>query len=299
VNAPVKGARRWVPSMPKRVVGPFNEGNLLRWVIGTGLAAFAIGYIVMTLAFFPGFGRSAIVTIPDLRGRPLAQATRTLSRLGLEIERGGSLANSRIPGGAVLVQSPLPGQEVTRGTSVRVVLSAGPERHPVPSIPGLGLARARTLLERYGFTVVVRPVISDEEVGAILGTRPAAGTTATVPGVVTITTSAGPPKMAVPDVTSLPLPEAEERLRAAGLRLGRVSYDPGSAEALGGVASQRPAAGDSLRRGGGVSVVVSGTDPDPTPEPEEPADSVATDSVPAEVEPEPAEPPAEPVAAAP
>lgn len=295
MNAP---AKRWVPVIPKRVSGPFTRGNLLRWVIGTGLAAFAIGYIVLTLLFFPGFGRSAIVTIPDLRGRPLAQATRTLDRLGLEIERGGALANARIPAGAVLVQSPLPGQEVTRGTSVRVVLSAGPERHPVPSIAGLGLVRARTLLERYGFTVAVRAVISDKEEGAILGTRPAAGTTATVPGVVTITVSAGPPKMAVPDVTSLPLPEAEARLRAAGLRLGRISYDPNSGEALGGVASQSPAAGDSLRRGGGVRVVVSGTNPNPTPEPE-PADSVPADSVPVEVEEEPAAPPAEPVAAAP
>lgn len=282
MSAPVKpprAPRRWVPAIPERVTGPFTEGNLLRWVIGTGLGAFALGYLVITLLFFPGFGRSAIVTVPDLRGKPLREAERTLDRLGLELGRGGSLANPRIRAGAVLVQSPLPGQEVTRGAEIRVVLSAGPERHPVPPIAGLTLREARTLLERFGFSVKVQRMVADREEGTFLGMRPRAGTVAVVPSVVTITLSAGPPKFPVPSVVALPLGEAEERLRAAGFRLGNVSYDPESAEALGGVASQRPAAGDSLRRGGAVNVTVSGTDPNPPPPVvEEPAapDSAAT-----------------------
>ncbi|HEX8453075.1 MAG TPA: PASTA domain-containing protein [Longimicrobium sp.] len=268
MSAPVKpprAPRRWVPAIPERVVGPFTEGNLLRWVIGTGLGAFALGYLVITLLFFPGFGRSAIVTVPDLRGQPLREAERTLDRLGLELGRGGSLANPRIRAGAVLVQSPLPGQEVTRGAEIRVVLSAGPERHPVPPIAGLTLREARTLLERFGFSVKVQRMVADQEEGTFVGMRPRAGTLAVVPSVVTITLSAGPPKFPVPEVVALPLAEAEERLRAAGFRLGNVSYDPESTEALGGVASQRPAAGDSLRRGGAVNVTVSGTDPNPPP----------------------------------
>ncbi len=279
MSAPVKpprAPRRWVPAIPERVVGPFTEGNLLRWVIGVGLGAFALGYLVITLLFFPSFGRSAIVTVPDLRGKPLREAERTLHRLGLELGRGGSLANPRIRAGAVLVQSPLLGQEVTRGAEIRVVLSAGPERHPVPPIAGLSLREARTLLERFGFTVRVQRMVSDREEGTYLGMRPRAGTVAVVPSVVTITLSAGPPKIPVPSVVSLPLGEAETQLRAAGFRLGNVSYDPSSAEALGGIASQRPAAGDSLRRGGAVNVTVSGSDPNPPPPPSE--DPVVPDS---------------------
>jgi len=284
VSAPVeppRAPRRWVPAMPQRVVGPFTEGNLLRWVIGTGLGAFALGYLVITLLFFPSFGRSVIVTVPDLRGKPLREAERTLDRLGLELGRGGTLANPRIRAGAVLVQSPLPGQEVTRGAEIRVVLSAGPERHAVPPIAGLTLREARTLLERFGFSVKVQQMVSDRDEGTFLGMRPRAGTVAVVPSVVTITVSAGPPKFPVPSVVALPLGEAETRLRAAGFRLGNVSYDPGSAEALGGVASQRPAAGDSLRRGGAVNVTVSGSDPNPPPpvvdEPAAPDSAAAPD----------------------
>ena len=287
--SPPKAPRRWVPRMPERVVGPFTEGNLLRWVIGTGLGAFALGYLVITLLFFPSFGRSAIVTVPDLRGKPIREAERTLGRLGLEISRGGALANPRIRANAVLVQSPLPGQEVTRGSEVRVVLSTGPERHPVPAIAGLSLRDARTVLQRYGFSVAVRRVISDAGEGTILGMRPVAGSMAVVPSVVTISISAGPPQLAVPSVLTLPLNEAEARLKAAGFRLGRVTYDPSSAEPLGGISAQRPAAGDSLRRGGGVSVTVSGTDPNPPP-PEPVVEPAGPDSTSGEEEPVPPPP---------
>jgi beta-lactam-binding protein with PASTA domain len=302
VTPPPRAPRRWVPAIPNRVAGPFTEGNLLRWVIGTGLGAFALGYLVITLLFFPSFGRSAIVTVPDLRGKPLREAERTLDRLGLELGRGGTLANPRIRAGAVLVQSPLPGQEVTRGAEIRVVLSAGPERHPVPPIAGLTLREARTLLERFGFSVKVQRMVSDREEGTFLGMRPRAGTVAVVPSVVTITLSAGPPKLPVPSVLTLPVGEAVERLRAAGFRLGNVSYDPASTEALGGIASQRPAAGDTLRRGGAVNVTVSGSDPNPPPPvTEEPVvpDSSAPAPNPEEPQPPPPQefPPAPPPSA--
>lgn len=290
MSAPPKAPRRWVPRIPERVVGPFTEGNLLRWVIGMGLAGFTAGFVVIMLIFFPGFGRSPIVTVPDLRGQPMRQAQRTLNGLGLEIARGGALANPRIRAGAVLVQSPLPGQEVTRGSEVRVVLSAGPERHRVPPIAGLSLREARTLLERYGFTVALRRVVSDREEGTFMGMRPAAGTMATVPGVVTITLSSGPPKLLVPDLVSLPLGDAEARLRALGFHLGRVSYDPSSPITAGSVAAQRPAAGDSLRRGSAVGVTLAGADPNPPP----PA-PVEEDTTPAEPQPPPPQEFPEPV----
>jgi serine/threonine-protein kinase len=282
MNAPPRAPRRWVPRIPERVEGPFTEGNLLRWVIGLGLGAFALGFLFIALVFFPGFGRSAIVTVPDLRGQPMRQAQRTLGDLGLEVARGGSLANPRIRAGAVLVQSPLPGQEVTRGSEVRVVLSAGPERHRVPPIAGLTLREARAVLERYGFTVALRRVVSDRAEGTFVGMSPAAGMMAVVPGVVTITLSSGPPKLLVPDLLSLPLGDAEARLRAVGFNLGRVSYDPSSPMTAGSVAAQRPVAGDSLRRGGGVSVVLAGEDPSPPP----PA-PVEADTTPEEPQPPP------------
>ena len=288
-----KPKRDWRPRVPRRVADYFNERKLLKYILVTGLAGFALGYVVITIAFFPGFGRSAIVTVPDLRGRSYSAADRALDRLGLETERAQSLNHPRVPSGRVLTQVPLPGQEVTRGTPVRLIMSAGPERRTVPSITGLGVRDATALLQRFGFTVRERRVLDPSAEGRILGMEPKAGAQLAVPGVVTLTVSAGPPRVVVPSVVTLPEPEARSRLQAAGLRLGKITYDPDSSEPLGGIASQSPAAGDSIRMGGAVSVVISGSDPTPVnivePDTAQPAEEPAEE--PSEPQPEPQEPP--------
>jgi serine/threonine-protein kinase len=224
-------------------------------------AGFAVGFLVIAVAFFPGFGRSAIVTVPDVRGKPLAEATRMAQRAGLEVVKGAALPNPGVPLNSVLAQEPLPGQETTRGATLLLILSTGAERRAVPDLGGMGPDAAADLLRRYGFTVKVTRVVNAAYEGKVLEVRPAPGTRVAVPSVVELVLSAGPPKILAPDVLHLPLPEAEAKLTGMGLRLGTVEYDPASAEALGGIASQRPAAGDSIRQGGAVHVVVSGTAP--------------------------------------
>lgn len=235
-------------------------------VVAVGLVAFAAGYLLTTVLVFPGFGRRAIVTVPDLRGRTLAAARELASDAGLGVERGDSLHHATAPAGSVLAQSPLPGQEVTRGAVVRLTLSAGRERRPVPQVDDLTAEQAETLLGRTGFAVRVRRVLSDRAAGRVLGVNPAAGTALPVAATVELLVSAGPPEVvvpvvAVPSLAGLPEPDARQALRSAGLRLGEVSYAPDAAVPLGGVASQSPAAGDSVRAGTAVSVTISGNPP--------------------------------------
>jgi serine/threonine-protein kinase len=234
-------------------------------VLGVCAGGLVLGYLFTWAVFFPGLGRDAIVTVPDLRTRPLAAATRLAENAGLKLVRGNTLPNPSVPAGAVLAQVPMPGQEATRGASVRVILSSGPERHPVPELKGLGWRDAVALLQAYGFTVRVAQVTSPEPEGRILRVFPEPGTTIAVNQVIQVTVSAGPPWTVAPGVTGAALGAAETALTAAGLRLGKVSYDSASAAAPGSVVSQYPAAGDSIRQGGAVSVMVAGTDPNPPP----------------------------------
>lgn len=292
----------WHRDLPVRVRRYFDERVLLKWVLITGFASFVLGYLVITLLFFPGFGRAAIVTVPDLTNGTAQQADRALDRAGLKIQRGDTMSNPRVPRGRVLMQTPLPGEEVARGSRVRIVLSTGPELRQVPSIRGLGRADAIGLLQRYGYTVAVRRVRDRRDEGTLLGLTPETGRRAAVGSVVTILISAGPPFVRVPALVGLQAGDARTRLQAGGLELGRVGYDPASLEPAGTIVGQSPAAGDSLRMGGGVRVTLAGTDPDPPPPPG--ADSLAADSAaleaPAEgdpAEPAPAEeptPPAQP-----
>lgn len=244
-----------------------SERTLLRWVLLAVVVCFAAGYLLTWVLFFPGFGRSAIVTVPDLTGMRQGAAERTLSRMGLEVERGDPISNPRIGSGRVLMQVPLPGEEVARGSTVRIVPSAGPELRTVPSVRGLARTAAVGLLERYGFRVAVREAPDRREAGTVLELTPAPGEPAAVGSTVQLVVSAGPPFVGVPAITGATAEEARARLDAAGLVLGAVSYDPESAEPGGTVVAQRPAAGDSLRMGSGVRVTLAGPDPSP-PEPE-------------------------------
>jgi serine/threonine-protein kinase len=291
-------SRGWHREIPGRVRRYFDERRLQKYVLITGLSMFVVGYLVMTFLFFPGFGRSPIVTVPDLTGRTAGQAERAVERLGLEMLRGGQLPNPRVGRGRVLMQTPLPGEEVARGTQVRIVLSSGAETRLVPSIKGLSRADAINLLQRYGFRVAVRTMLHRSEEGSIIGLRPEAGKPASLPGPVELLISAGPPKVLVPSVVGLVEDHAQARLAATSLNLGRVAYDPASTEPAGTVIAQSPAAGDSLRMGSSVRLTLAGADPRPPPPPV--ADTVAVDSAAAEPvteepipdpEPDPDEPP--------
>lgn len=235
-------------------------------VIGIGLALFALGYVLMTLFAFRGSRGDAIVTVPDLRGRTLAVAARLADRVDLEVERGSTLPHPRIRRGAVLAQTPLPGEEATRGTPIRVIVSDGPLRRAIPAVDKLPAEQARALLQQIGFRVRVQGVESEVPAGRVVGVRPAAGTVVVLPDSVRLLVSAGPPTVPVPSVVGLPPREAAEALRSAGLRLGGSDYDPYATAPLGEVVAQRPGPGARVRNGTAVAVTISGSAPAAEPD---------------------------------
>lgn len=286
--------RGWLRARGRGVMGYLHRHPKQRYFLYFGVGGFIAGYLLVLLLFFPGFGRSAIVNVPDVRGMSLGAARRALADAGLEMQRGPSLPNP-MRAGHVLTQVPLAGQEAARGTQVRIFLSDGPDKRPVPSIQGMDRDDAIRLLQRMGFQVRLRMVRSMEEEGTVLAMAPTAGTAVPMPGIVVLNLSAGPPRMLTPSVTGGTRDQAEAILEAAGLRLGRIAYDSLSTAPLGDVVAQSPAAGDSVRMGGSVRITLSGHDPNPpppvvvdsaAPPPEEPA--------PAEPEPAPAPPPPPP-----
>jgi beta-lactam-binding protein with PASTA domain len=303
VSAPIRPRRQirppgtgWHREIPGRVRRYFDERRLLKWVLAAGAGCFILGYLFVTLIFFPGFGRSPIVTVPDLTGRSRGQAERMLERRGLQAQRGQPIPNPRVRRGRVLMQTPLPGQEVARGSTVRIVLSEGPEMRVVPSIAGLARRDAVGLLQRFGFRLVLRRVQHRSEENALIGTIPDAGKPAPVGGTVVLLVSNGPPKVLVPSVVGLFPSDARTRLQAVGLVLGRIRYDPTSPDSIGSIIAQGPAAGDTLRQGDGVRVVLAGPDPNPPPpEVDSTAVGVGADSVEAVIEEgQPVPPPDEP-----
>lgn len=226
---------------------------------------FGAGYLISAEWLFPASRETTsaeLVEVPDLVGLADGEARQALEEAGLTYRQRSGMPHREAPEGAVLAQSPLPGQYARPGAPVSVTLSLGPEQRSVPDVRGLSDRQGRIVLERLGFGTRVDTAASPVEGGRVVGTRPETGTRLTLPAEVTVVVSEGPSVSDVPDLTGLHVDDVEGRLDAAGLRLGEVEYDPEAYAAPGRVVGQSPPAGYALRTGGSVSVRVAGTPPE-------------------------------------
>ncbi len=124
------------------------------------------------------------IDVPSVTGETLEKATSTLEDAGLEVERAEDAYSSEVPKGSVVRQSPADGT-LTRGETVTVTVSKGPEMVTVPKVEGMTRSEATSALEKAGFTVSVQEFLGAplDEVRAV---RPGAGTSAPKGSTVTI-----------------------------------------------------------------------------------------------------------------
>ena len=123
------------------------------------LLAAAVVLAGVAVAAFQLVGASASTTVPNLRGLPrggvLARAQR------LHVQPSFSARYSATPAGVAIAQDPSAGTRTVDGSTVRVILSAGPPPVAVPSLVGQTSSTAETELAgaglRYGISYVAVP----------------------------------------------------------------------------------------------------------------------------------------------
>lgn len=270
-----------------------------RWRRRAGIVAalgllIGAGYLLSAQWLFPGSAEDAVagevVEVPELVGLTVEEARSALEASELTYRQRSEMPHPRAPEGAVVAQSPLPGQLARPGAPVSVTVSLGPERRVVPDLRGLSDRQARIVLERLGFQPAVDSTSSEMERGRVVGTRPRAGTEREVPAEVELIVSRGPRTARVPELVGTHVDDVEDRLQQAGLEMGEVTYDSEAFAAPGRVIGQSPAPGYALRVGGRVSVRVAGEAPEPRPGRELPpagpdtVDTVPDDDTTSEVE---------------
>lgn len=201
--------------------------------------------------------------LDDARGRPAPAATGEVDRSS---EWGYGPQGGRRRRGlwalvALLVLA-------VAGGGVGWYFVTGPGSYTVvPTVTGT-LEEARRTLDSAG--LATKPVEQyDEQVpaGSVVGTEPGAGEQVRKGGTVTVLVSRGSELTLAPDLAGRSVEEAEGLLAADDLT---VAPDPAQeySETVpeGGVVSQVPAAGEQVRRGTEVAVVVSrGREPIPVP----------------------------------
>ncbi len=135
----------------------------------------------------------------------------------------------------------------------------------VPRVAGRTLASARSMLRADGLTVLSAPARHSYTVpaGDVIATEPAAGTRVTHGGTVTVIPSLGPWLVTVPAVTGQQLAQAEQSLKAVGLKPGTVSYETSTSIPPGIVISTDPMAYQQWAKDKPVRLVVSAGQPLP------------------------------------
>lgn len=221
------------------------------------VAALALGAGGWWFAAGPG----AYTATPDVVGDPVAQAQQQLTDAGLRSTVSESFSDT-VPAGIVVQTDPGPGRDVRKDGTVRLVVSAGPELVPVPSVTGLTLDEARAALAERGLTLgaPTEEYSEDVEQGRIVSQAVAPEQQLRRGEAVDVVVSLGRQPIDVPAVVGKPRVEAEKAITDAGLTVGEVTTQPSEQVAEGAVISQDPADG-TLFRGDAVALVVSSGPP--------------------------------------
>ncbi len=204
------------------------------------------------------------VEVPDLRGLALGEALDRLQGTGLDLEVRDFDYSDTVPENHVILQRPRPGARVKAGRGVGVILSRGPERHPVPDLRGLALEDARIRLEELGLKAAVEVRIRRGPEGTVVAQGIEPGRTLPRGAQVPLVVSRGPRpiRWRMPRLAGLPLAEALDRIDRMGLRVGRIEevelLDPTQA---GRIVAQDPLPGFPAEAGAAVALTVAGTAP--------------------------------------
>jgi beta-lactam-binding protein with PASTA domain len=142
-------------------------------------------------------------------------------------------------------------------------LSAG-QYTRVPPVTGWSSGLARTELTGLGFKVHDGPGLhSNVPRGRVIKTSPRPGSRIKHGSALTLTLSLGPQMIKVPSVTGVPIAQAQQELKTAGLTAGTPIQTPSTTISTGTVISTDPVAGTPWPKNKPVGITVSSGQPLP------------------------------------
>jgi serine/threonine-protein kinase len=141
-----------------------------------------------------------------------------------------------------------------------VLLLPGTQKVSVPTVVGADQANAEAKLRQDGFRIDTVQKTAEQPAGQVIGQDPTGGTKAKKGSTVTLTVSAGPQQVAVPQVVGLTVSSARGRLSKAGLQASEREENSDTV-AQGRVISVSPNEGQKVDKGSSVTLVVSSGKP--------------------------------------
>lgn len=201
------------------------------------------------------------VAIPSLVGLTPDEAARRADDLGLHLEVERKFYSPSVPIGKIVSQAPEPGTQVRRGWRVLVAESLGPQRVSPPDVVGQTERAAEINIRRRGLQVGEVAVVSmpGQADGKVIAQSPPANAASVASPNINLLTSAAssPPSYVMPNFGGLTLAAATQSLKDAGVHVGSVSVQSGSASDAGSPVPVAPATPSTPASLGPTSIVVS------------------------------------------
>jgi eukaryotic-like serine/threonine-protein kinase len=223
----------------------------LQWILRMSLLLFILSSVAflsaLTAMRFAVQGRE--VAMPDVVGKGAVPAQQILRGRGVGMKVEDRIF-SNLPIDTVVRQSPPPNMRVKTGQSAHVVLSLGPQRVTIPELKDRSLRAAQVELLRGGMQLgeISSAYLPASAPDTITQQYPAPGTTDVTGPHVNLLVSLGPRPSAyvMPELSGLPVAEAQSKLSTSGLRVSKVSPAPSQDAAPGTVVGQTPERGQRV-----------------------------------------------------
>ena len=159
---------------------PYRGGRepfLQRWLFSPRLAIIALVVVLGAGLGLGGwwFTSGRYTQVPSVTGDSVAAATTALTTHGFKVTQGARVHSNTVPEGTVMGTNP--SGRVAKGSTIAILISAGPFTSVVPKVQGGTLSAAEAALQRVHLSYSVQKTGSDAPAGTVLGTSPGAGTT--------------------------------------------------------------------------------------------------------------------------
>jgi len=236
----------------------YSDAVAAGFIISQSLAAGAPAVVGDAVDLAVSLGPEPVV-VPDVTGATLSDAESALMAAGLTLGTVTEEQSAEVGAGYVIRQQPLASAEAAPGTTVDLFVSLGPLPATVPNLKGLTLDQARSALLSAGLAlgVVWDEYAASAPAGRVIDQEPSGGAEVLPGAAVNLTLSLGRQPVEVPEVTGLPLAQAEAAVEAALLSLGAVVEVYRPEMTPGEVVGQQPSAGTVVFAGNVIDLDVA------------------------------------------
>lgn len=236
--------------------GKKNNKKTIAIVIGIIAALAVVGGIAFAL--MSGGDDKDKIAVPSVVGQTVDEATAAIEEAGFELGKVEESFDDKVESGKVISQDPKGDSKQAKGTKINLTVSKGTQEITVPDLTGKTAEEAQKALTVSGLKYAKGAAEYSDSVEKdhVVRQDIAAGETVAKDTVVTYYLSLGSEGTSVPNVVGQREGAATTTLNNAGFYVN-ADYAPSDTVESGLVISQSPAAGEKLKDGESVNIVVS------------------------------------------